>query len=547
MSTSKFAKAMNASASTWNGALSYASPDPSGKISGRVSLFFKGVRGLNIPRLYEYLRECVRESLTDTFVLAFRLRDCRGGKGERELGRRALAWLFINHPVEFRRVMHLMPEYGRWDDLLQLFPGVLDLTDLDQVRSNYSANVPSHDHLVNLQALQREVVTLVAQQLKTDLLNMKAGKPVSLCAKWTPTEGDSLDRKHGVFKTLARALKTSPRKLRRVYNTPLREYLRVVEKFMCSGQWDKIDFNKVPSQCMRRLKKSFEKHDPKRFAAWREALQKPDSKAKVNAGALHPHELVREVRQKNFADPVTEAQYNVIRDEVRKLGSLRDCIPVIDTSSSMQSPDYLPLDVAVTMGLLISDAVEGPFHGHCISFNNVPIFTVVPDGKLYDRWNAVCNMEWGGTTNLEGTFKLILERGKECKLSQEDMPKRLFIISDMQFNQIESGYSFQTNMEKINELYSQSGYTRPQIVFWNVNGASTDFPVTTDEHGTAMISGFSHSILKAVLASNEFSTEAILRRTVDDSRYDSVREALKPDLPTLEEDFEMVDSIPPTE
>uniref|UniRef100_A0A6C0EJU1 TROVE domain containing protein n=1 Tax=viral metagenome TaxID=1070528 RepID=A0A6C0EJU1_9ZZZZ len=522
---SKFAKAMNASALTWNGALSYASPDPSGNINGRVALFFKGARGLNVPRLYEYLRECVRESIVDTFLLAFHLRDCRGGKGERELGRRALVWLFINRPVEFRKVLHLLSEYGRWDDLLQFFPGVLDLTDLDKVRSNYSADVPSQDHLANLKVLQQEVVDLVASQLSSDVANMTDGKPVSLCAKWTPTERDSLDRKFGVFKTLARALHTSPRNLRQMYNTPLREYLRVVEGFMCSGRWDTIDYNKVPSQCMRRLKKSFEKHDSERFAAWRAELQHPETSAKVNAGAMHPHELIREVRTKNFADPVTEAQYNVIRDQVRQAGSLKDCVAVVDTSSSMECMNSVPLDVAVTMGLLISDAVQGDFHGHVITFNNVPKFTVVPDGGLYDRWSTIRRMEWGGSTNLEGTFNLILQRGKECKLTDEDMPKRLFIISDMQFNHVE-GYGNVTNMERINEMYQKEGYTRPQIVFWNVNGSSTDFPVTVDENGTAMISGFSPSILKSLLSGDEFSTESVLRKALDDSRYDKVREAL---------------------
>lgn len=554
MSTeSKFAKAMNACASTWNGALSYASPDPSGKISGRVSLFFKGVRGLNVPRLYEYLRECLSESVLDTFLLVFRLRDCRGGKGERELGRRALVWLFINRPVEFRKVMHLLPEYGRWDDLLQLFPGVLNLTDLEKVRTNYSADVPSHDHLVNLQALQQKVVGLVAEQMKTDLKNMQEGKPVSLCAKWTPTEGDSLDRKSGVFKTLARAMKVSTRNLRKVYNTPLREYLRVVEKFMCSGQWTKIDFNKVPSQCMRRLKKSFEKHDPERFAAWREALKKPDSGAKVNAKAMHPHELVRDVRQDKY-DAVTQAQWEVHEKMVEESGTLSDCIPVVDTSGSMHTPNYVPLDVAVTMGLLISKAVKGPFHGHCISFNDQPRFTVVKDGSLKDRWHKVRNMDWGGSTNLEATFKMILERGRECKLAQEDMPKRLFIISDMQFDDVEGydDYNYhgscsrqQTNLEHINEMYAQSGYTRPQIVFWNVNGASTDFPVTVGENGTAMISGFSPSILKAVLSGDEFSTEAILRRALDDERYNAVRDALAPRVPHPSPEEKSDDDLPP--
>lgn len=535
---SKFAKAMTASALTWNGALSYSTPDPSGKHSGRVSLFFKGVRGLNTPRLYEYLRESLQESIIDTFVLVFHLRDCRGGKGERELGRRALVWLMINRPVEFRKVLPLLSVYGRWDDLLQLFPGVLNLTNLDTVNQEFVSKVPSHDYLRNLQVLQQEAVQLVANQLEKDLKCMHEGKPVSLCAKWTPTEGDSLDKKHKVYITLAKALKCKSKDLRKTYNTPLREYLNVVERFMCSGDWGEIDFNKVPSQAMRKLKKAFEKHDQARFLEWREALQKPDYGVKVNAKQLHPHELVKEVRQKGGScDAVCEAQWKVLIEETKKLGTLKDSVVVVDTSYSMTDNNCLPLDVSVAMGLLISDVVQGPFHGHCITFNTEPKFAQIPDSDLATRWRVVKNMEWGGSTDIQATFKLILNRGVECKLTDDDMPKRLFIISDMQFNQADKGGNGVTNIEAVNAQYKKAGFTRPQIVFWNVNGSSTDFPVTMDESGTMMISGFSPSILKAVINGNDFSTEAILRRAIDDIRYDPVRKALGH---SVEPDYEVL-------
>jgi Mg-chelatase subunit ChlD len=521
---SKFATAMNASATTWNGATSYVSPDPTGQTSGRVSLFFKGVRGLNAPRLYEYLRECARESLVDTFLLVFHLRDCRGGKGERLLGRQALTWLFINYPTEFGLVLHLIPEYGRWDDLLQLFPSVLNLTNVDQVRENYSVAGPLQlETLQTLQALQKKVVTLMASQLREDQKNMLEGNPCSVCAKWTPTEGDSLDRKTGIFKTLAAEVGVSAQSLRKSFNTPLRAYLKIVEKHMCTGQWSAIDFNKVPSCAMKRLKKAFEKHDPQRFTEWHTAL-KLGKTAKVNAKQLYPHELVREIRTKHACDEVTEAQWKVLVEEVRKLGSLKDAVAVVDTSSSMHEPDCLPLDVAVSMGLIISEVVQGDFHGQLLTFNRKPAFRCIPDGKLFDRWDAVRLMDWGGSTDLEATFKLILNRGRDYKLSQEDMPKRLFIISDMQFNDVSSE---KTNMENINDMYKAAGYTRPQIVFWNVNGGSSDFPVTVGEHGTVMISGFSPAILKCLIRGEDYSSNVVLRATLDDERYDPVRKALQ--------------------
>lgn len=528
---SKFAQAMNASAYTWNGALSYASPDPSGEVSGRLSLFFKGVRGLNVPRLYSYLRDCSRESITDTFLLAFHLRDCRGGKGERELGRKALGWLFINFPVQFRQIMRLIPDYGRWDDLLELFPGALPLTSLEFVRENFSSVVPDEAYLNNLRALQNEVVQIVASQLKQDRENMLAGKPCSLCAKWTPTEGDSQDRKTGVFKTLATAVGVSSRNLRRNYNTPLRAYLKIVEGYMCTGRWNEIEFSKVPSHAMKRLKSAFEKHDSERFTNWRTLLSKGE--VKVNAKQLQPHELVREIVVRGGADAVVEAQWKVLVEEVRRLGSLKDAVVVCDVSGSMTCNNSIPLHVSIGLGLIISEVVNGPFHGQVITFHETPSFCVLPKADLATRCRTIQQMPWGGCTNLEGTFRLILNRAKECNLRQEDMPKKLFIISDMQFNSATN--RSQTNMERINEMYKQSGYTRPQIIFWNVNGMSTDFPVTKDENNTAMISGFSPAILKAILKGEEYSPEVVMRNALDDERYVPVRKSL-----AGEEDFEVL-------
>jgi hypothetical protein len=137
-------------------------------------------------------------------------------------------------------------------------------------------------------------------------------------------------------------------------------------------------------------------------------------------------------------------------------------------------------------------------------------------------------MSWGGSTNLEGVFRLVLDKCVENKLYPEMVPKRMFIISDMQFNTATDhcGTSV-TNMEKIESLYRDSGYVRPQIVFWNVNGSTSDFPCTTDSNGTVMISGFSPVILKSVMNSKECSSVSVMRHTLSDQRYCQIKDILE--------------------
>ena len=103
------------------------------------------------------------------------------------------------------------------------------------------------------------------------------------------------------------------------------------------------------------------------------------------------------------------------------------------------------------------------------------------------------------------------------------MPKKMFIISDMQFDH---ACDNKTNFELIEEKYQKSGYVRPQIIFWNVNGSSSDFSVSVSDNGTALISGFSTSIMKSVLEGKDFSPYSIMRITLDDTRLQQVKSRL---------------------
>lgn len=492
---------MNGTAQTWNGALSYASPDLTGQYVGRISLFFKAVRKLNIPQLHQYLERSAKEDLLQTIVLIFHLRDCRGGKGERYLGREALKWLLLNYPVEFGRILPLIPEYGRWDDLIQFFPRVMKI-DLGNERAR---------------AIQQDVVKMMADQLVRDVADMRRGRPCSLCAKWAPSENDALDYSARTFTTLCEKMNLTPRQLRKQILTPLRAYLKVVETYMCSGRWSEIDFNRVPSQAMRRLRQAFERNTPKLFQDWRSKLA--GGETKVNAGQLHPHELIKQIRLSRY-DEVIEQQW---KNLVASATALTDVIPVVDVSGSMAEHNSLPLDVSTSLGLLISAAVQGHFHNQVMTFAQQPSFHLLTGETIRDRYNELCAIPWGGNTDLYKTFQLILQRAMAVNLPANEMPKRVIIISDMQFDQACPGL---TNFEAIDQLYRDSPYKRPGLIFWNVIGGSNDFPVTIDQRGVAMISGFSPAILSSLITGGDLSSLTVLTATIANHRYDPVRAAL---------------------
>jgi hypothetical protein len=516
-----FSTEIASNAQIYNGILYPSTQDILNKTSGRVELFYKSVRGLNSPLLYRYLSEAANENILDAFLLAFYIRDCRGGKGERDLGRRAFIWLFLNYTEHFEKIILLISEYGRWDDLLQFFPRVLNLTDIDYIYKNYNSRINGTSHLSKLCEIQRNIVGIVSKQLLLDKDNMKAGNPISLCAKWAPTEKDSLDRSYGVVNTLCSSygFSTSLRKYRKEYITPLRQYLKIVEIYMCRKEWEKIKYSKVPSCAMKILKKCFEKHSPQTFREWKESLQKKEVVNKTEQ--LQPHELIRDMRIKGRSDELCEARWQVIEKNINDMGTFKDSVVIVDTSSSMYSNNYIPFDVELAMGLIISRSNKGPFNNQVITFNNNPQFIQINDGTLYNRWNEMKRIPVGSSLNLKATFDMILDFSNYHNLSKEDIPKKLFIFSDTQFEQNVN----KTNFQLIEKKYKKSGYIRPQIIFWNVNNFILNFPVYVCKHNTTIISGFSPSIMKLVIEGSDFSSYSLIRETLDKERYNLVRNA----------------------
>jgi hypothetical protein len=140
-------------------------------------------------------------------------------------------------------------------------------------------------------------------------------------------------------------------------------------------------------------------------------------------------------------------------------------------------------------------------------------------GNINQKIDQMVSSHWAMNTDLEKALEKILNVAVTGKVSSEEMPKVLLVLSDMQFD--EATDFNQTAMEMIRAKYAQSGYEVPVIVFWNLN-AYSNCPAKFDESGVALISGFSPAILKSVLGNNleNISPENIMLETVMISRYE---------------------------
>ncbi|KAG0461606.1 hypothetical protein HPP92_021571 [Vanilla planifolia] len=108
-------------------------------------------------------------------------------------------------------------------------------------------------------------------------------------------------------------------------------------------------------------------------------------------------------------------------------------------------------------------------------------------------------MEWGWNTNFQKVFDRILQVAVNGKLTPEQMIRRIFVFSDMEFDQA-GGRAWETDYELICRKFREAGFgsSVPEIVFWNLRN-SQSIPVPSTKQGVALVSGFSKNLLKLFL------------------------------------------------
>ena len=425
--------------------------------------------------------------------ILFNSRDIRGGQGERKVFRH----LLLNTPLHFRSVIiPLVPIYGRWDDLFVL-DGCLDW---------------------------KRVLDFIASTLNAD--NDPEVRKPSLLAKWMPSINASSKVTKALGRQFAKHLGLSEKEYR-ILLSNLRKKIELVEHKMCSNKWSEIDYSKIPSRAGLMYRKSFIKHDLERYNNFMRSAIKLENK--VNASTLYPYDIAEQFGLNYFSspnlDPTEELALEVMWQNLPDYmeGKTFNGLVVADTSGSMAGR---PISVSVSLAMYIAERNSGVWKNKFITFSESPEIQTIVGETIGQKIRNLSKAEWGYNTDLIAVFKNILKAAKADNVAPSDMPEKIFIVSDMQFDQA-CNSNTRTNFEQIKKNYAKFGYNVPQLVFWNVNGAS-NVPMTVHDTGTCLVSGCSPSVLKAVLQGDIISPLDIMRQAVCAERYDLIAEALKP-------------------
>ena len=160
-------------------------------------------------------KKAIEENMDLALKCLFYIADCRGGQGERRFFRVCFRWFANNYPVVAKKLISLIPEYRRWDDLIYSCADTIITADM---------------------------LALVKEQLSLDV----ESQTPSLLAKWLPSENSSSRETKKMGSYIRNYLGMTHKEYRKTLSI-LRSRINIVEKLMSENRWDEIEFDKIPS------------------------------------------------------------------------------------------------------------------------------------------------------------------------------------------------------------------------------------------------------------------------------------------------------------
>lgn len=415
----------------------------------------------------------------------FYARDIRGGLGERRVFREILPYLAEKHPEVLAKNIKQIGEYGRFDDLYCLIG-------------------------TKAESLMWETVKA---QLEEDEANRLAGKPCSLLAKWLKKADASSKntRKLGIY--TAKQLGLSVYEYKRLCNR-LRKYIDVVEQRMSARQWETINYPSVPSRAMMNYRKAFARHDEERFSQFLGQVRSGEKT--IHAATLYPYDIIEKLLYRGENSAVLEAQWENLPNYVDESVNV---VVIADVSGSMYGR---PMATSVGLAMYFAERNKGPYHNLFMTFSSAPSFVEIEGNTITEKVRFIEKAHWGVSTDLEAALLRILAVAVDNHCSQDEMPKALVIISDMEINCCTNQKHREQFYDYAARIYQESGYTIPNVIFWNVNSRHDVFLADKNRKGVQLVSGQSASTFNNLVQCIDKTPIERMNEVLNSPRYQPI-------------------------
>lgn len=328
---------------------------------------------------------------------AFYARDIREGLGERKTFRTLLRYMAEYHPEAIFPNLDLVGVFGRYDDLYCLIGTTIE----------------------------DEMWASMKKQFEEDLQNMNQGKAISLLAKWIKTADSKSEhtRKLGVL--TAKKLGYSVYNFKRIVRS-MRKHISVTESLMSTGKWNEIQYSNVAGRAMMIYRNAFMRHDEERFKNYIGAALA--GKEKIHSAVLYPYDIVEKILYDGEDSKVLEAQWRQLPDY---LSEGMNAIVMADVSGSMYGR---PMAASIGLAIYFAERNKGAYHNLFMTFSEKPETVVLKGETLEQKIQYVAKADWGMNTDLRAAFQEVLDIAVEHDVSQQEMPKSIIVISDMEID-----------------------------------------------------------------------------------------------------------------
>ena len=422
--------------------------------------------------------------------ILFYARDIRGGLGERRVFRTILEYLAVNEPGSVIRNVEHIAEFGRYDDLMLLIG-----TPCESACMEY-----------------------IGRTLKADKAALANGGKVSLLAKWLPSVNTSCKDSVKTARRIARSLGMTDAEYRKTL-TALRAKIRIIENNLRERDYS-FEYEKQPSKALYKYRQAFIRNDGARYSAF--LTRASEDPSVMHTGTITPYDVIAPAVAhtypvREFSEDERKAMDTTWNSLENYAGSDNSLV-VVDGSGSMYcSTNPSPAAVAQSLGIYFAERNKGAFHNHFITFSARPSLVKIKGRDIVEKVRYCMNYNDCSNTDLERTFMLILETAMKNHLKQSDMPDKLYIISDMEFDYCANNAGM-TNFENAKAEFARHGYALPKIIFWNVNSRNIQQPVSMNEQGVVLVSGMSPQIF-SMIKDDDLDPYGFMMKVLSSGRY----------------------------
>ena len=245
------------------------------------------------------------------------------------------------------------------------------------------------------------------------------------------------------------------------------------------------------------------------------------------------NDMVRKVKQQiqEFAaqqlpvpegadDEAAAAAAAAANEPARPAFDLGNLVPLVDVSGSMTMATHntgaVPMDVAIAMGLVVSELTHPAYQGRVLTFESQPRWHKIKGANIAEKVKNLIRAPWGGSTNFRAAMRRIIDTIEGLGKASRTMPSvpDLIVFSDMQFDVAGGGSRWDTAYDTICRDFAELGQrlrragvegvpatlVPPTITFWNINSNTTGLVAEADTKGVRLLSGYSQSLLKLLLS-----------------------------------------------